>query len=81
MLLETFGQLARDPAHWQFELFVGFIETVVFDVVVGALVWPAIKDHIHRDINRMEDQHGHTTFLRTDDVEPQHGSIEGHHGD
>lgn len=52
MLLETFGQLARDPAHWQFELFVGFIEMLVFDVVVGTLLWPAIKDHIHRDINR-----------------------------
>lgn len=50
MLLETFPELVRDPAHWQFELLVGLIEMVVFDVVVGAFVWPLIRKHFHRDI-------------------------------
>lgn len=52
MLLETFGQLFRDPAHWQFELLVGAVEMVVFDLLIGALAWPFIKRHIHRDITQ-----------------------------
>ena len=52
MILETFGTLLRDPAHWYFELFLIFI----FDIVVGAIVWPFIKAHIHRDT---ETEHDH----------------------
>lgn len=48
-LLETFGELFRDPAHWQFELLVGGIEFLVMDILIGALVWPIIKRHIHHD--------------------------------
>lgn len=36
---ETFWTLLRDPAHWQFELFLIFI----FDVVIGLLIWPSLK--------------------------------------
>lgn len=49
LLLESFGTLLRDPSHWEFEALVGFIEMVVFDVLIGVLVWPRIKAHIHRD--------------------------------
>ena len=33
---ETFWTLLKDPAHWQFELFLIFL----FDVLIGALIWP-----------------------------------------
>jgi hypothetical protein len=36
---ETFWTLLKDPAHWQFELFLIFL----FDVVVGILIWPPLK--------------------------------------
>ena len=36
---ETFFTLLKDPAHWQFELFLIFL----FDVLIGALIWPWIK--------------------------------------
>lgn len=36
---ETFWTLLKDPAHWQFELFLIFL----FDVVVGVIIWPYIK--------------------------------------
>jgi hypothetical protein len=52
---ETFWDLLRDPAHWQFELLVGFIEMLVFDVIIGALAWPVIKRHIHRDVKGQGD--------------------------
>jgi len=39
MQYETFWTLLRDPAHWQFELFLIFI----FDVVIGLLIWPTLK--------------------------------------
>jgi len=50
ILLETFGQLLRDPAHWEFELFL----MLLFDVLIGALVWPYITRHIHRDVASAE---------------------------
>lgn len=54
ILAETFTTLLRDPAHWQFELFL----MLIFDVVIGALIWPAIKRHIHRDVDAAE-EHEH----------------------
>lgn len=71
ILLESFTALLRDPAHWYFELFVGAVQELVFGVLVGAFLWPRLKAHIHRDINRLEEQHGHFTAT-TDDEEPQH---------
>lgn len=54
LILETFGQLFRDPAHWQFELLVSAIEQVFGFVVVSLLtqkvVWPRVKQHFHHDI-------------------------------
>jgi hypothetical protein len=46
---ETFFTLLRDSAHWEFELFVGFIEMIVFDVIIGYFVWPHVKHHLARD--------------------------------
>ena len=39
---ETFWTLFTDLAHWQFELFL----IVLFDVVIGAIIWPYIKKFI-----------------------------------
>ncbi len=39
---ETFLILLKDPAHWQFELFLIFI----FDVIIGLLLWPFISKFI-----------------------------------
>lgn len=36
---ETFWTLLKDPAHWEFELFLIFI----FDVLIGILIWPQIR--------------------------------------
>lgn len=47
MMLETFPTLLRDPAHWEFELFL----ILIFDVLIGALAWPFIKRHIHKDVD------------------------------
>lgn len=54
MLLETFSELFHDPAHWYFEFLVGGIEFVVGDFVLGVLLWPRIRRHIHRDIRHPE---------------------------
>ena len=51
---ETFWTLLRDPAHWQFELFLIFI----FDVVIGILIWPQLKRwfrHHHEDDDKLQD--------------------------
>jgi hypothetical protein len=52
IILEAFTTLLRDPNHWYFELLVGGIEEIVFGIVIGAVVWPKIKQHIHRDVER-----------------------------
>ena len=36
---ETFWTLLHDWPHWEFELFVGLVETIVIDFVVGFLIW------------------------------------------
>jgi len=38
---ETFWTLFHNAAHWEFELFL----MVVFDVVLGAMIWPFLKSH------------------------------------
>jgi hypothetical protein len=53
VIAETFWELLRDPAHWMFELFL----MVVFDVIIGAILWPLIKRHIHRDIREAKDHY------------------------
>ena len=58
ILLETFGELLRDPAHWQFELLVGAIEMLVVDVLLGAILWPVVRRHIHRDIRGGPEKEG-----------------------
>ena len=39
---ETFWSLARDLAHWEFELFLIFL----FDVVLGVFIWPRFRKWI-----------------------------------
>jgi hypothetical protein len=54
---ETFWTLLRNAAHWEFELFL----MLVFDGIVGALLWPTIKKHWnhHLERDREEGKNGH----------------------
>ena len=52
--MQTFLDLLRDPAHWEFELFLIF----VFDVIVGLIIWPYVQKalvHHKSDHERLED--------------------------
>ena len=52
--METFFDLLKDPAHWEFEIFL----MVVFDVVIGIFVWPYIQkalSHHKSDHERLVD--------------------------
>lgn len=55
---ETFWGLLHDAAHWEFELLVGFLEMLVFDVIVGLLLWPCIKSHWQRHLECDRREHG-----------------------
>jgi hypothetical protein len=37
---ETFLTLLKDPAHWEFEIFL----IVLFDGLLGLIIWPKIKN-------------------------------------
>lgn len=52
--METFWDLLKDPAHWEFELFL----IILFDVIIGLLIWPFIQKaltHHKSDHERLED--------------------------
>ena len=51
---ETFWTLLHDSAHWEFELFVGFVEMLIFDVIVGLLIWPFLRKHWTHHLERDE---------------------------
>ena len=42
---ETFWTLMRDLPHWEFELFVSFVEQLVSTFIIGMIAWPFIKKH------------------------------------
>ena len=48
---ETFWTLVTDLAHWEFEIFL----IILFDGVVGLLIWPYIKHFIedHRKLHKI----------------------------
>jgi len=41
---ETFGTLLKNPAHWEFEVFLMFLQ----DVVLGLLILPLVRRHWNR---------------------------------
>lgn len=47
---ESFMDLFRDAAHWEFEM----VLILLFDVFLFGLVWPFVKRHIHSDIEASE---------------------------
>ncbi len=57
---DSFNQLVRNGPHWELELFIGSIQMLVFDIIVGALVWPRIKHRINRSI---QSEHAHEKLL------------------
>ena len=52
---ETFWTLFHNLAHWEFELFVGLVEMLIFDGLIGLLFWPWIKKHIKHHLE--DDKH------------------------
>ena len=38
---ETFWTLLHNKPHWEFEIFL----MILFDVILGILIWPFIKKH------------------------------------
>lgn len=51
---ESLLSLLRDPAHVEFELLL----TLVQDVLIGVLIWPAIKRRFTREHQRIDAEHG-----------------------
>jgi hypothetical protein len=54
MAHETFLTLLKDPAHWEFEIFL----ILIFDVILGILIWPRISKfllHHKSDDERIEE--------------------------
>lgn len=52
--METFWTLLKDPAHWEFEIFL----ILIFDVLIGAIIWPFISGglrHHKSDHERLEE--------------------------
>ena len=52
--METFFDSLKDPAHWEFEIFL----IVIFDVIIGLVIWPYITKalvHHKSDHERLED--------------------------
>jgi hypothetical protein len=45
---ETFWTLLHNAAHWEFELFL----MVLFDLVLGAFIWPLVKKHWKHHLER-----------------------------
>jgi hypothetical protein len=56
---ETFLTLLKDPAHWEFEIFL----IIIFDGLIGLILWPKIKKflrHYKSDdkiIHDLEEKH------------------------
>ena len=49
---ETFWTLLHDKAHWEFEIFL----MVLFDGLVGALIWPFLKKHWYHHLERDKEE-------------------------
>lgn len=49
---ETFWTLLRDAAHWEFEIFL----MVLFDGVIGALIWPFARKHLYHHLQRDKEE-------------------------
>ncbi len=45
---ETFWTLLHDSAHWEFEIFL----MVIFDLILGGLLWPFVRKHWNHHIAR-----------------------------
>jgi len=61
--METFLDLLKDPAHWYFELLL----IVIFDVIIGLLIWPFIQKaliHHKSDHERLEDLEREVKILK-----------------
>jgi len=51
---ESYGSLMRNGNHWEWELTLSLAEIFIIDGILGLLIWPAIKRHIHDDVDDAE---------------------------
>ena len=61
--METFFDLVKDPAHWEFEIFL----MIIFDVVIGLFIWPFIRKalvHHKSDHERLEELEDEVKLLK-----------------
>jgi uncharacterized membrane-anchored protein YhcB (DUF1043 family) len=61
--METFFDLLKDPAHWEFEIFL----ILIFDVIIGAIIWPFVRGglkHHKSDHERLEDLEREVKMLK-----------------
>ena len=52
--MESFFSLLKDPAHWEFEIFL----IIIFDVIIGLVIWPFVRRalvHHKSDHERLEE--------------------------
>ena len=52
--MESFFDLLKDPAHWEFEIFL----IIIFDVIIGLVIWPFVQkalSHHKSDHERLRD--------------------------
>lgn len=65
LTLDTLWTLLLDPNHWVFELLV----EAVSGGLVGAIVWPWVRRHIHRDVKTAEEHDHELIRLLTERVQ------------
>ncbi len=61
--MESFLDLLKDPAHWEFEIFL----ILIFDVLLGAIIWPFARGglrHHKSDHERLEDLEREVKMLK-----------------
>lgn len=61
--MESFLDLLKDPAHWEFEIFL----ILIFDVLLGAVIWPFVRGglrHHKSDHERLEDLEREVKMLK-----------------
>lgn len=80
MIAETYWELMRDPAHWLFEITL----IVIFDLLIGALLWPFIKRWI-AEHDRKKHAHEHCEdahpFELDEEVKPYFAPWDGKPGE
>lgn len=60
---QEYVSLLQSPGHWLFEITL----IIIFDIIIGALLWPLIKKAVHR----------HDQKFHSNDVDGEHTNYDG----